>query len=192
MCRLPLRSLNRSSPQPFPAGDHRVQRGCPHAGRNGGMGPCITCHVPPLPCLSTPRPEHKLRASQPLFKPAVPSNTHGQSITQGVVERVIDRYVGEVAMLSDGTVVRVDQAHLETVIPAPGGAVLVVNGQHRGCRCGEGSGAGGGAGVVRQGSGGGWEWRNAASAPAVRSRRPCGLRRPGGRTALLLRPVDAT
>lgn len=53
---------------------------------------------------------------------------------QGVVERVIDRYVGEVAMLTDGSVVRVDQAHLETVIPSPSGPVLVVNGEHRGCR----------------------------------------------------------
>ncbi|KAG2451864.1 hypothetical protein HYH02_003640 [Chlamydomonas schloesseri] len=59
---------------------------------------------------------------------------HGYYKQKGVVERVVDRYVGEVAMLGDGTVVRVDQAHLETVIPAPGGAVLVVNGQHRGCR----------------------------------------------------------
>eukprot|EP00198_Chlamydomonas_reinhardtii_P008872 XP_001698209.1 splicing factor-like protein [Chlamydomonas reinhardtii] len=59
---------------------------------------------------------------------------HGYYKQKGVVERVIDRYLGEVAMLGDGTVVRVDQAHLETVIPAPGGAVLVVNGQHRGCR----------------------------------------------------------
>ena len=30
--------------------------------------------------------------------------------------------------------VRVDQAHLETVIPSPGGAVLVVNGAFRGCK----------------------------------------------------------
>ena len=74
------------------------------------------------------------------------------------MERVIDRYLGEVAMLGDGTVVRVDQAHLETVIPAPGGAVLVVNGQHRGCRweerglglgLGTGTGAAAGAGHLR-------------------------------------------
>ncbi len=50
------------------------------------------------------------------------------------MERVIDRYVGEVAMLDGADVVRVDQAQLETVIPSPGGAVLVVNGAHRGCR----------------------------------------------------------
>ncbi|GLC50689.1 hypothetical protein PLESTB_000408500 [Pleodorina starrii] len=59
---------------------------------------------------------------------------HGYYKQKGVVERVIERYVGEIAMLSDGTVVRVDQAHLETVIPAPGGQVLVLNGAHRGSR----------------------------------------------------------
>lgn len=33
-----------------------------------------------------------------------------------------------------GDVVRVDQAEMETVIPQPGGAVLVVNGLHRGAQ----------------------------------------------------------
>ncbi|GFR52671.1 hypothetical protein Agub_g15295 [Astrephomene gubernaculifera] len=59
---------------------------------------------------------------------------HGYYKQKGVVERVVERYVAEVAMLGDGAVVRVDQAQLETVIPSPGGAVLVVNGAHRGCR----------------------------------------------------------
>ncbi|EFJ48020.1 splicing factor-like protein [Volvox carteri f. nagariensis] len=59
---------------------------------------------------------------------------HGYYKEKGVVERVIDRYVGEVSMLVDGTVVRVDQAHLETVIPSPGGQVLVLNGANRGRR----------------------------------------------------------
>lgn len=36
---------------------------------------------------------------------------------QGVVEKVLDRYVGEVCMLDSGDVLRVDQAQLETVIP---------------------------------------------------------------------------
>jgi DNA/RNA-binding protein KIN17 len=36
---------------------------------------------------------------------------------QGVVEKVIDRYVGEISMLDSGDVLRVDQAQLETVIP---------------------------------------------------------------------------
>ncbi|KXZ52610.1 hypothetical protein GPECTOR_9g655 [Gonium pectorale] len=59
---------------------------------------------------------------------------HGYYKQKGVVERVIDRYVGEVCMLGDGAVVRVDQEQLETVIPSPGGTVLAVNGAHRGCR----------------------------------------------------------
>ena len=44
---------------------------------------------------------------------------------QGEVQRVIDRYVGEISMLDSGDVIRVDQAQLETVIPSPGGSVLV-------------------------------------------------------------------
>ena len=51
---------------------------------------------------------------------------------KGVVQRVIDRYVGEIKMLEGGLVVRVDQAELETVIPALGGLVLIVNGAYRG------------------------------------------------------------
>jgi DNA/RNA-binding protein KIN17 len=53
---------------------------------------------------------------------------------KGVVEALAGRYVAEVAMLDSGDVVRVDQAQLETVIPSPGGRVLVVNGQYRGAR----------------------------------------------------------
>jgi DNA/RNA-binding protein KIN17 len=53
---------------------------------------------------------------------------------QGVVERVIDRYVGEISMMGSGDVVRVDQAELETVIPSAGGTVRVVNGAYRGGR----------------------------------------------------------
>ncbi|GLI58405.1 hypothetical protein VaNZ11_000107 [Volvox africanus] len=59
---------------------------------------------------------------------------HGYYKEKGVIDKVIDRYVGEVSMLSDGTVVRVDQAQLETVIPSPGGQVLVLNGPYRGSR----------------------------------------------------------
>lgn len=47
---------------------------------------------------------------------------------------MVDRYVGEVAMLDSGDVVRVDQAQLETVLPAPGGTVMVVNGPMLGAR----------------------------------------------------------
>eukprot|EP00199_Chlamydomonas_sp_CCMP681_P002362 CAMPEP_0119102006 /NCGR_PEP_ID=MMETSP1180-20130426/893_1 /TAXON_ID=3052 ORGANISM="Chlamydomonas cf sp, Strain CCMP681" /NCGR_SAMPLE_ID=MMETSP1180 /ASSEMBLY_ACC=CAM_ASM_000741 /LENGTH=406 /DNA_ID=CAMNT_0007086213 /DNA_START=27 /DNA_END=1244 /DNA_ORIENTATION=+ len=59
---------------------------------------------------------------------------HGYYKKKGVVERVLDRYVGEVCMLDSGDVLRVDQAQLETVIPQPGGAVLLLNGPHKGCR----------------------------------------------------------
>lgn len=50
---------------------------------------------------------------------------------QGVVERVIDRFVGEVCV-GGGDVVRVDQEQLETVLPQPGGKVAVVNARYRG------------------------------------------------------------
>jgi DNA/RNA-binding protein KIN17 len=36
---------------------------------------------------------------------------------QGVVEKVVDKFVGEISMLGSGDVIRVDQAQLETVIP---------------------------------------------------------------------------
>ncbi|KAG1664589.1 hypothetical protein FOA52_012532 [Chlamydomonas sp. UWO 241] len=59
---------------------------------------------------------------------------HGYYKAKGTVERVIDKYVGEISMADSGDVVRVDQAQLETVLPAPGGKVIVVNGRHRGRR----------------------------------------------------------
>uniref|UniRef100_A0A7S0WIK2 C2H2-type domain-containing protein n=1 Tax=Chlamydomonas leiostraca TaxID=1034604 RepID=A0A7S0WIK2_9CHLO len=59
---------------------------------------------------------------------------HGYYKKKGVVDRVVERYVGEVEMLDSGDVVRVDQAQLETVIPQPGGAVLFVSGPHRGSK----------------------------------------------------------
>lgn len=59
---------------------------------------------------------------------------HGYYKQKGVVLRVLERYIGEIEMLGSGDVVRVDQAELETVIPKPGGAVLVVGGRWRGCK----------------------------------------------------------
>uniref|UniRef100_A0A383WDC4 DNA/RNA-binding protein Kin17 WH-like domain-containing protein n=1 Tax=Tetradesmus obliquus TaxID=3088 RepID=A0A383WDC4_TETOB len=53
---------------------------------------------------------------------------------KGVVDKVIGKYVAEVAMLDSGDVLRIDQAELETVLPSPGGRVLVVNGPYRGSR----------------------------------------------------------
>jgi DNA/RNA-binding protein KIN17 len=55
-------------------------------------------------------------------------------LLQGVVDKVIGKYVGEVGMLGSGDVIRIDQAELETVLPAPGGRVLVVNGPYRGSK----------------------------------------------------------
>jgi DNA/RNA-binding protein KIN17 len=53
---------------------------------------------------------------------------------KGVVLRVIDKYVAEVEMSDSGDVLQVDQAELETVVPQPGGSVLVLNGPHRGTK----------------------------------------------------------
>jgi DNA/RNA-binding protein KIN17 len=50
------------------------------------------------------------------------------------VDRVIGKYVAEVVMLDGGDVIRIDQAELETVLPSPGGRVLVVNGPYRGSK----------------------------------------------------------
>ena len=51
---------------------------------------------------------------------------------KGVVRKVHDRYVGEVKMVNSGTVIKLDQQQLETVIPAVGKAVRIVNGRGRG------------------------------------------------------------
>ena len=51
---------------------------------------------------------------------------------KGVVQKVIDRYVGEIKMDESGDVLRLDQEHCETVIPAIGRPVLILNGSHRG------------------------------------------------------------
>jgi hypothetical protein len=56
------------------------------------------------------------------------------TVPQGVVDKVIGKYVGEICMLDSGDVIRIDQAELETVLPAPGNPVLVVNGAYRGTR----------------------------------------------------------
>lgn len=45
---------------------------------------------------------------------------------------MIDRYTAKLQLLDSKTVLKLDQEYLETVIPAPGGHVLVVNGRHRG------------------------------------------------------------
>lgn len=55
-------------------------------------------------------------------------------LLQGVVEKVVDKYIGELSIIHSGDIIRVDQAELETVLPAPGGRVLVVNGPYRGTK----------------------------------------------------------
>jgi DNA/RNA-binding protein KIN17 len=52
---------------------------------------------------------------------------------KGVVTEVPNKYVATVSMLHSGHKLKLDQAHLETVIPAIGRPVLVVNGAYRGC-----------------------------------------------------------
>jgi hypothetical protein len=73
-------------------------------------------------CLSTARTlclHHTLAHARAPFLPRLlaPLLTHTRAGPTGVVVRVIDRYVGEVEMLDDGDVVRVDQTHCETVLP---------------------------------------------------------------------------
>ncbi|XP_073145583.1 KIN17-like protein [Henckelia pumila] len=51
---------------------------------------------------------------------------------KGFVRRVIDKYVGEIEMLENKHVLRIDQEELETVIPQIGGLVKIVNGAYRG------------------------------------------------------------
>jgi DNA/RNA-binding protein KIN17 len=56
--------------------------------------------------------------------------------SKGTVERVIDKYVGEVRVRADdldkGVLLRLDQDHLQTVVPKVGQFVMIVNGRGRG------------------------------------------------------------
>ncbi|XP_072400974.1 DNA/RNA-binding protein KIN17 [Diabrotica undecimpunctata] len=51
---------------------------------------------------------------------------------KGVVRQVIDKYVAIVKLIDSGKKIKIDQEHLETVIPALGKLVKVVNGAYRG------------------------------------------------------------
>ncbi|PIO72968.1 hypothetical protein TELCIR_05076 [Teladorsagia circumcincta] len=51
---------------------------------------------------------------------------------KGVVKTLIDDYTASVK-LDDGTLVKLDQAHVETVIPKVGREMKIVNGAYRGC-----------------------------------------------------------
>ncbi|XP_035786645.1 DNA/RNA-binding protein KIN17-like [Anopheles albimanus] len=52
---------------------------------------------------------------------------------KGVVVEVIDKYQAKIKLLETGEKLKVDQAHLETVIPAVGKQIAVLNGGYRGC-----------------------------------------------------------
>ncbi|XP_032077352.1 DNA/RNA-binding protein KIN17 [Thamnophis elegans] len=51
---------------------------------------------------------------------------------KAVVKEVIDKYTAVVKLTNSGDKLKLDQTHLETVIPAPGKKVLVLNGGYRG------------------------------------------------------------
>ncbi|NXB36724.1 KIN17 protein, partial [Eulacestoma nigropectus] len=51
---------------------------------------------------------------------------------KAVVKEVIDKYTAVVKVIDSGDKLKLDQTHLETVIPAPGKKVMVVNGGYRG------------------------------------------------------------
>uniref|UniRef100_A0ACB8FLR9 Uncharacterized protein n=1 Tax=Sphaerodactylus townsendi TaxID=933632 RepID=A0ACB8FLR9_9SAUR len=51
---------------------------------------------------------------------------------KAIVKEVIDKYTAVVRMIDSGDKLKLDQTHLETVIPAPGKKVLVLNGGYRG------------------------------------------------------------
>jgi DNA/RNA-binding protein KIN17 len=51
---------------------------------------------------------------------------------KAIVTDVIDHYTGVVKLIETGATLKLDQAHLETVLPAVGKEVLVVNGAYRG------------------------------------------------------------
>uniref|UniRef100_A0A8D2KYB5 DNA/RNA-binding protein KIN17 n=1 Tax=Varanus komodoensis TaxID=61221 RepID=A0A8D2KYB5_VARKO len=51
---------------------------------------------------------------------------------KAVVKEVIDQYTAVVKLINSGDKLKLDQTHLETVIPAPGKKVLVLNGGYRG------------------------------------------------------------
>eukprot|EP00210_Caulerpa_lentillifera_P008791 g8387.t1 len=53
---------------------------------------------------------------------------HGYYKQKGVIRRVVDNFIAEIEMLTSGDIVQVDQAELETVLPAIGGKVVILTG----------------------------------------------------------------
>ncbi|XP_050963440.1 DNA/RNA-binding protein KIN17 isoform X1 [Labeo rohita] len=50
---------------------------------------------------------------------------------KAIIREVQDKYTAVVKMIDSGDKLKLDQSHLETVIPAPGKRVLIVNGQYK-------------------------------------------------------------
>lgn len=51
---------------------------------------------------------------------------------KGVIESIKDNYIGDVRMFDTNDLIKIDQEHLETVIPSEGRLVKIVNGAYRG------------------------------------------------------------
>lgn len=51
---------------------------------------------------------------------------------KGIIKEVKNLYIGIVELLDTGDTLKLDQTHLETVLPAPGKLVKILNGRHRG------------------------------------------------------------
>jgi len=51
---------------------------------------------------------------------------------KGTIKDIKDKFIAIVDMIDSGDVLKLDQAHLETVIPQPGRLMKIVNGVHRG------------------------------------------------------------
>lgn len=51
---------------------------------------------------------------------------------KAVVKEVLDRYTAIVKLVDSGDKLKLDQTHLETVIPAPGKKILILNGGYKG------------------------------------------------------------
>lgn len=51
---------------------------------------------------------------------------------KGVIVKVMDKYQAKVKLIESGEKLKVDQEHLETVIPAIGKEIMVLNGGYRG------------------------------------------------------------
>ncbi|XP_075064695.1 DNA/RNA-binding protein KIN17 [Mixophyes fleayi] len=51
---------------------------------------------------------------------------------KAVIKEVVDRYTAIVKLVDSGDKLKLDQTHLETVIPAPGKKVLILNGGYKG------------------------------------------------------------